>query len=216
MRVEERRAMFAGLRYILDDPLVARAATSSLVFGFVFRLLFVSFPLLAFYRYGHDPKVAGVLFAAWGAGAVAGSVAAYKLVNRTRPMNMAALAAVGTALPLWLLIPNVGLLLIVIAVAASAAAIPMINAPYLALLATRVPDHLQGRVLQTIMTVNNLIGPLGYLVGGLIFVRLGLAWSYALIAAAATAAGLNFLFAAYNAEPGGVRSQDAAPLPEVR
>jgi hypothetical protein len=111
-------------------------------------------------------------------------------------MNMAALAAVGTALPLWFLIPNVGLLLIVIAVAASAAAIPMINAPYLALLATRVPDHLQGRVLQTIMTINNLIGPFGFLAGGLIFVHLGLAWSYALIAAAATAAGLNFLFAA--------------------
>jgi MFS family permease len=199
--IERRGAMLGGARYIIGDSLVARAATSSLVFGFVFRLLFVSFPLLAFYRYDRDPKVAGALSAAWGAGAVLGSIAAYRLVGRARhPLNVAAIAAAGTALPLWFLVPNLGFVVVALAVATSAAAIPMINAPYLALLATRVPEHLQGRVLQTIMTVNNFAGPLGYVVGSVIFTRLGLGWTYALIATGASLAGLNFLLAAFGAQ----------------
>jgi MFS family permease len=216
--MERRGAMLGGARYIIGDSLVARAATSSLVFGFVFRLLFVSFPLLAFYRYDRDPKVAGALSAAWGAGAVLGSIAAYRLVGRARhPLNVAAVAAAGTALPLWFLVPNLGFVVVALAVATSAAAIPMINAPYLGLLATRVPEHLQGRVLQTIMTVNNFAGPLGYVVGTVIFVRLGLGWTYALIATGASLAGLNFLLAAFGAKTEQPESGDndvADPSPQ--
>lgn len=194
--VERPRRVLDGLRFIAHDSLVARAAASSLLFGFLFRLLFASFPVLAFERYHHDPRVAGWLAAAWGGGAVAGSVAAYKLLTRVRPLKMAALAAIGTALPLWLLVPNLGITVTAIGVALSSAAIPMINAPYLGMLSTRIPSHLQGRVLQSILTINNLAGPLGYAIAGPIFDYAGLEWSYALIAALATAAGANFLIVA--------------------
>jgi MFS transporter, DHA3 family, macrolide efflux protein len=130
---------------------------------------------------------------------------------------VAAVAAAGTALPLWFLVPNLGFVVVALAVATSAAAIPMINAPYLGLLATRVPEHLQGRVLQTIMTVNNFAGPLGYVVGTVIFVRLGLGWTYALIATGASLAGLNFLLAAFGAKTEQPESGDndvADPSPQ--
>jgi MFS family permease len=192
----ERTHVLDGLRYVIRDRPVARAAASSIVFGFVFRLLFVSFPLLAFYRYDRDPRIAGWLFAIWGGGAIVGSVAAYRFVSLARPMRAAAFAGIATALPLWLLVPNLGFAFIAVGVALSSAAIPTINAPYLAMLSTRVPQQLQGRVLQSIMTINNFAGPLAYLVAAPIIIGLGLTWSYAIIAAAATVAGLNFLLAA--------------------
>jgi MFS family permease len=192
----ERIHVLDGLRYVIRDRPVARAAASSIVFGFVFRLLFVSFPLLAFYRYDRDPRIAGWLFAIWGGGAIVGSVAAYRLVALARPMRAAAVAGMATALPLWLLVPNLGFAFIAAGVALSAAAIPTINAPYLAMLSTRVPHQLQGRVLQSIMTIANFAGPLAYLVAAPTIIGLGLTWSYAIIAAAATVAGLNFVLAA--------------------
>jgi MFS family permease len=191
-----RTHVLDGLRYIRRDRPVARATASSIVFGFVFRLLFVSFPLLAFYRYDRDPRIAGWLFAIWGGGAIIGSVSAYRLVALARPMRAAAVAGMATALPLWLLVPNLGFAFIAVGVALSAAAIPTINAPYLAMLSTRVPQQLQGRVLQAIMTINSFAGPLAYLVAAPIIIGLGLTWTYAIIAAAATVAGLNFVLAA--------------------
>ena len=114
---EEARGIWAGLRYVRRDRLVAQASLSSLVYGFLFRILTASFPVLAFEQYDRNPRVAGWLAAWFGVGAVAGSAAAYRLVTQVAPMRLAALAAIGIAAPLWLLVPHVPLPVILAALA---------------------------------------------------------------------------------------------------
>ena len=49
-------------------------------------------------------------------------------------MRLAAIAAIATAAPLWLLVPHVPLAVVVVALAICGASIPLINAPYLGML----------------------------------------------------------------------------------
>jgi MFS family permease len=192
---EESRGVRAGLRYLRGDGLVARASISSLTFGFLFPILAASFPVLAYRQYNHNSRVAGLLFSAIGAGQVVGSLLAYRLVTRLRPLRMAAFAAVFTAAPLWLLVPHLPLAVVGIALAICGASVPMINAPYLGLLSTRIPKALRGTVIQALITINNIAGPLAFVIAGPLFVHAGLHAAYALIAALATFASVNFILA---------------------
>lgn len=192
---EESRGVRAGLRYLRGDRLVARVSISSLTFGFLFPILAASFPVLAYRQYHHNPRVAGLLFSAMGAGQVVGSLLAYRLVTKLRPLRMAAFAAVFTAAPLWLLVPHLSLPVVGIALAICGASVPMINAPYLGLLSTRIPKALRGTVIQALLTINTIAGPLAFVIAGPLFVHAGLHAAYALIAALATFASVNFILA---------------------
>jgi predicted MFS family arabinose efflux permease len=193
--VTAARGMLAGVRYILADGLIGRAALSSVVYGFALRILFASLPVLAFVRFEQNPVVAGSLAAVWGAGAVAGSLLAYPLVTRIQPMRLGAAASVALALPLWLLVPELPLVAAGIALFVAAGAIPLMNAPYLTMLSTRVSAPLRGPVLQSVITINTLAGPLGYVVAGPLFDRAGLHTAYLLVAVLASLAAVNFVTA---------------------
>jgi hypothetical protein len=100
-----------------------------------------------------------------------------------------------TAAPLWLLVPHVPLAVAGIALAVCGASVPLINAPYLGLLSTRIPKALRGKVLQSLITINNVAGPVAFVIAGPLFVHAGLHAAYALIAALATFASVNFIVA---------------------
>jgi hypothetical protein len=191
----ESRGVWAGLAYLRRDLLVARVSLSSLTFGFLFPMLVASFPVLAYEQYHHNARVAGLLLSVIGAGQVVGSLFAFRLVTKLPPMRMAAFAVIGTAAPLWLLVPHLPIAVVGVALAICGASIPLINAPYLGWLSVRVPPSLRGKVLQSIITINQLAGPLGYIVAGPIFVHAGLHAAYAVIAVLATFASLNFILA---------------------
>jgi MFS family permease len=197
---EQGRGVWAGLAYLRRDLLVARVSLSSLTFGFLFPMLVASFPVLAYEQYHHNPRVAGLLLSVIGAGQVVGSLFAFRLVTKLPPMRMAAFAVVGTAAPLWLLVPHLPIVVVGVALAIVGASIPLINAPYLGWLSIRVPPALRGKVLQSIITINQLAGPLGYVVAGPIFVHAGLHAAYAVIAVLATFASLNFILAMQGSE----------------
>ncbi len=194
-RREDAHGIWAGLRYLRHDRLLARASLSSLTFGFLFPMLVASFPVLAYEQYDGNPRVAGLLFAVIGAGQVVGSLLAFRLVTKVQPMRLASLAVVATAAPLWLLVPHVPLAVVGLALAICGASIPLINAPYIGMLTIRVPGALRAKVLQSLLTINQISGPLGYLVAGTLFVRFGLHGTYVVVAALATFASLNFILA---------------------
>jgi hypothetical protein len=110
-------------------------------------------------------------------------------------MRLASLAVIATAAPLWLLVPHVPLAVVGIALAICGASIPLINAPYIGMLTIRVPVALRAKVLQSLLTINQISGPLGYLVAGTLFVRFGLHGTYTVVATLATFASLNFILA---------------------
>jgi MFS family permease len=192
---EEAGGVLAGLRYLRHDALVGRASLSSLTFGFLFPILVASFPVLAYRSYHHNARVAGLLLSTIGGGQVVGSLLAFRLVALVRPMRLAAVGVVATSAPLWLLVPDLPLWVVGIALAVVGASLPVINAPYIAMLTTRVPAALRGKVLQAIITVNQLAGPVAYVIAGPLFIHLGLHASYAIVAALASAASINFILA---------------------
>ena len=194
-QTEDLGGIFAGLRYLRRDTLLARVSLSSLVFGFVFPMLVASFPVLAFEQYDENASVAGLLLALIGAGQVLGSLLTIKLVTRIKPMRLASAAALGLGPPLWLLVPPSPLWLVGIALAIVGAAVPLVNAPYIGMLTMRVPNALRGHVLQSLLTINQVLGPVGFIVAGTLCARVGLHPTYAVIAALGTLATLNFVVA---------------------
>ena len=191
-----RPGMLAGLRYLRGDMFLTRVSASSLLFGFAFPMLAASFPVLAYEQYDRNARVAGLLFAVIGAGQVAGSLLTYRLVTRVRPMLLASVAALATGPPLWLLVPHSPLWLVGLTLAAVGASVPLINAPYIGMLQMRVPRELRGHVLQSLITINQVLGPLGYVLAGTLFASIGLHATYAVIATLGTVATLNFVVAA--------------------
>jgi MFS family permease len=192
----------AGITYVVHDRFVRRAILSPLLFGLAFPLVFASFPVVAFHDYDHNPRVAGLLFAAYGAGSVAGSFATYVLLARVKPGPLGIAACVGLGIPFWLLVPHVPLAVMVAAIAVVGFANPMSNAPYLGLLTARVPPPLFPKVVQTIIVANQVIRPAAYATAGVLFASIGLHTVYAIAAAVASAASLNFILAVLAENPG--------------
>jgi MFS family permease len=192
---EESGGVLAGLAYLTRDRFVGRAVLSPFLFGAAFPLVFASFPVLAFRDYHQNPRVAGLLFAAYGGGTLVGSFVTYVVLARFRAVSIAMAAAAMLALPFWLLVPHVPLAVFVVAMAIVGFGNPMTNAPYFGILTTRVPPALFPKVLQAIIVSNQVIRPAAYAAAGFLFASLGLHTIYAVAAALATAASLNFILA---------------------
>lgn len=192
---DEPSGVRAGIAYIARDRFVRRAILSPLLFGAAFPLVFASFPVVAFQDYHHNPRVAGLLFAAYGGGSVVGSVATYALLGRVKPGPLGIAACIGLGVPFWLLVPHVPLAVMVAAMAIVGFANPMSNAPYLGMLTARVPPVLFPKVVQTIIVSNQVIRPAAYGLAGALFASLGLHATYAIAAAFGSVASLNFILA---------------------
>jgi MFS family permease len=192
---EDSGGVLAGLAYIVRDRFVGRAVLSPFLFGAAFPLVFASFPVVAFRDYNHNPRVAGLLFAAYGGGTVAGSFVTYAVLARFKAKSIAVTAAAGLAIPFWLFVPRVPLAVFVAAMAVIGFGNPMTNAPYFGILTTRVPPALFPKVLQAIIVSNQVIRPAAYAAAGFLFASLGLHVIYAVAAALASAASLNFILA---------------------
>ena len=107
-----------------------------------------------------------------------------------------------------MLVPHLPLAVVAVALAVIGASVPLINAPYLGLLTMRVPPALRGHVLQSLITINQVLGPLGYVLAGVLFTRIGLHETYAVMAVLGTLATLNFIVAV--APVRGAVAQEAA------
>jgi MFS family permease len=192
---EETGGVLAGLKYIWGDDFVRRAVLSPFLFGAAFPLVFASFPVLAYRDYHHNPRVAGLLLAAYGGGSVVGSFATYAALARFKSESIAIVAGVLIAAPFWLLVPHLPLAVMVVALAIIGFANPMTNAPYFGILTTRVPPALFPKVMQAIIVANQVIRPAAYAAAGFLFASFGLHTIYALAAVLASVASLNYISA---------------------
>ena len=190
---EGSRGVFEGARFVITNPLLRRVSAAALIFGFFFPLLLASVPVITEQRYGADPQVAGLLFAAWGAGALIGTFGVMRIASRIPPMRLGALAGVALALPLWLLgLPltawQFGAVLLI-----SGVFTPMLNAPLITLILLRSPEHLRAKVITFVMTANLLAGPLGYALAGPALDRFGLTAVLLVVAGGVTLAALTLV-----------------------
>jgi MFS family permease len=163
---DESRGVLAGVRYILRDRLLRRLAVTALVLNGLGQVLAASLPVLAYEHFGGSSKVAGLFFAAFGAGAVLGSLVAVRVVPRFDPVKLGAASLVALTVP----VPLLGLPLPVAGVVAvlfvSSAFGPLVNAPLIGMITTRTPEALRAKVMTAVLTFALLAGPFGLLVAG--------------------------------------------------
>ena len=206
---EEGRGLLAGVRFVLRDRLMRRLLPTAVVLNALGQLLAISLPVLAFEEFGGSSRVAGAFFAAFGAGAVVGSVAALRIVPRHDPIRLGALALVGLCLPLPLLAFHLPAWGVVAVLFVSAFFGPLVNAPLIGVITMRTPEPLRAKVMTSVLTFALLAGPLGLFLGGPLLQAVGPHPVFVLVAAGQLLAALPF--AVYALRPGSPLESVPAP-----
>jgi hypothetical protein len=162
----ESGGLLAGLRFLLRDGLLGPIVIVACALTFFVQGLIVGMQALAYFRYGADARVLGYLFAAFGAGALCGAIAAQRLVRDIDLLKLAALAIVAMPLPLFVLGFSVPWSAAIMVVASVGFCTPLVNAPLMGVLTVRTPEALRPKVLTAVLAVTSLAGPLGFVVAG--------------------------------------------------
>ena len=163
---EDAHGLLAGIRFLFRDYLLRVLAITALFLNMFGQMMVASLPVLAFDEYDESSAIAGLFFAAFGAGSLLGAVLAVKLLPRFDPIRLGAVSLVLLTVP----IPLLGLPLpawAVIAVLFTGAIFgPLVNAPLIGVLTTRTPESLRPKVMTGVITMAMLAGPVGLLVVG--------------------------------------------------
>jgi MFS family permease len=181
-----------GVRFLLRDSLLAPIAVIVVAFGFLASGMSAGLPVYAYAQFDGSSRIAGLFYAALGAGAVVGSIVAVMAVRMIPPLRLAGLAILAFIVPLWVLPflppwPLVGLSLFV-----AMFFTPLINGPFFAVLTSRTPDALRAKVMTAVISINTLAAPLGFLAAGQILERWGVATLFTFVAIGMTLAALSF------------------------
>ena len=129
---------------------------------------------------------------AFGAGALVGSLGAVDVVKKVPLMRLAAVAIVAMALPLWLLAISMPRAIVIVVLAAFGFCAPFVNAPMTAVMTVRTPEPLRPKVMTAVVTIANVIGPLGFLAAGFGLQYVSLKVLFLLAAAGFTVGALAF------------------------
>ncbi|HEX6761939.1 MAG TPA: MFS transporter [Gaiellaceae bacterium] len=162
----ESRGIFAGLRFLLRDGLLGPVMIVACALNFAVQGMIVGLQGLAYFRFDADARVLGLLFGAFGAGALCGALVAQRLVRTVDLPKLAAVAIVAMPLPLFLLAFSLPATASIAVVAVVGFFTPLVNAPMMGLLTVRTPEALRPKVLTAVMTVATMAGPLGFVAAG--------------------------------------------------
>ena len=135
LRAPAQRGLLAGLRFVARDGLIGPLTATVAGFGFVVTALSAS---LAFFAYDHfeSSRIAGLFFAALGAGTLVGTISAVFIVRRVAPLKLAAFGILAFAAPLWVL-PLTRGLAVMIALFTATLFTPLVNGPIMGVLTAR-------------------------------------------------------------------------------
>jgi MFS family permease len=164
---DEERGVVAGLRFLRRERLL-RVWTPVFAIGdAAWAAFFVSIPVLVVARFGSDARIAGVLIASFGVGAVIGNAIVYRaLLARAQGLTLIATFVMGQALPLWLFTLDLPAAAYSAALVASGIANGLVNPSIHALLTLRIPPPLRPTVMTSMMVVHVLVQPIGVLGAG--------------------------------------------------
>ena len=211
---ESSRGVLAGLRYVVRDPLLGPMMAAAAFMNFVAQALIAMLPVLVVRRFDEDAKIVGFLFAAFGAGALIGSLIAMNVVRKVPLLKLAGTAILVMAVPLWLLAIDLPWPAVVVVLAAFGVCAPLVNAPVMGLLTVRTPEALRPKVMTAVMTISVVIGPLGFLAVGQSLQYVGMSVLFLAIAAGFTVGAVAFS-AALRRNDTGEQEANAVPSPEL-
>ena len=164
---EDARGLLSGLRFLVREPLLRSWGTWLIIGDTAWMAFFAAVPVLVVASFGADPRIAGILLAAFGLGAVAGNVLVYRVVlQRVEGLRLVATCAIGQAAPLWLLPLDVPAWVLVTALAVSGLANGLVNPSLHSITTLRIPPALRARTLTAYTTVFAVVTPLGLVGAG--------------------------------------------------
>ena len=100
---DDSRGLLAGIRFVFRDRLLRLLSVTALFLNMFGQMLSASLPVLAYEEFNRSSRVAGVFFAAFGAGSLVGVALALKLVPRYDPIRLGAVSIVALTVPIPLL-----------------------------------------------------------------------------------------------------------------
>jgi predicted MFS family arabinose efflux permease len=130
------------------------------------QMLSASLSVLAFEDFDESSTIAGLFFAAFGAGSLLGAVVAVKIVPRFDPIRLGAVALVALTLPIPLLGLPLPAAAVIVVLFTSSFFGPLVNAPLIGVLTMRTPEALRPKVMTGVLTTALLAGPIGLVVVG--------------------------------------------------
>jgi MFS family permease len=190
---QDARGVWTGLRHIASDPVLRVWAIGLVVVDGCFQVIFLGLPVLVVARYGSQPRLAGLLFGSWGAGAVLGNVLSYRYFSSEVRWSIVAPLVFAQALPLWLLAAPVPAVVLMAALCVSGVLNGLSNPTFHALITLRPPANVRPKVLSAMFTASGLGGPLALLAAGPAFEAFGVR---AVLASAALGVSLSLAFEA--------------------
>ncbi|MEW2523779.1 MFS transporter [Streptomyces sp. NPDC047071] len=198
-RGRRRPALAEGVRALFRDRLLGAWSLGLALAETAWQALFALLPLLALARYHDAPSVAGVLLAAFGGGAILGTLLLHPALRVTSAQRLAVAGrvALGPAFATLLAPLTLGQLIGCLAV------VGLLNglsaAPIVSVRLTRVPAATRSETL-TVATAAALSGgALGWVLAGATAQAAGVTTALAATVAVQTAATLLFVFGAYPA-----------------
>jgi MFS family permease len=192
---ESSRGLFAGLRFVVRDRLLGPTLVAAAFINFVAQGLIAMLPVLVLRRYDADAKVLGFLFAAFGAGALLGSIWVSQIVRKVPLVKLARLGILAMAPPLWFLPIDMPWPAVVVVLAAFGFSSPVVNAPIVGIITVRTPAPLRPKVITSVITIASLIGPLGFLAVGQSLQYVSMEAIFLAIAAGLTVGAIGFAVA---------------------
>jgi predicted MFS family arabinose efflux permease len=212
---ESSRGLFAGLRFVVHDRLLGPTLVAAAFINFVAQGLIVMLPVLVFRRYDADPKILGFLFAAFGAGALLGSIWVSQIVRKVPLVKLARLGILAMAPPLWFLPLDLPWPFVLVLLAAFGFSSPIVNAPIIGIITVRTPAPLRPKVITAVMTIASLIGPLGFLAVGQSVQYVSIEVVFIAIAAGLTVGAVAFSAALGRGDGAGEQEGDAVPAGDL-
>jgi MFS family permease len=164
---EESRGLLTGLRFLAREPLLRVWIPLFVAGDAAWQAFFAAVPVLVVERFDADATIAGILFAGFGAGCVAGNIASFRsLGQRVDGLRLVALSVPFQALPLWILPLDVAAPVLVAAIFLSGVANGICNPTIHAIFTLRMPPAIRAKAMTANMTIWGLGMPLGLVIAG--------------------------------------------------
>ena len=171
---EDTRGLLAGLRFLFREPLLRIWGPLFIAGDASWQAFFAAVPVLTIERFGADAKIAGALFAGFGAGALLGNFLSFRyLAQRVEGLRLVAMTVMIQALPLWLLTLDVGAGVMFVAVLASGLGNGLCNPTIHSIFALRMPPAIRAKAMAAAGTLWGLGTPLGLVVAGPVLTKYG-------------------------------------------
>ncbi|MES1248677.1 MAG: MFS transporter [Actinomycetota bacterium] len=186
------KGVLAGVKFLMRDPLLGPLLVAACLINFVAQGIILGIQSLAYFRFDASGHVVGLLFGAFGVGALLGALTAQQLAKKVDLQKMSAYGIVAMPLPLLLLALHLPWGLALEAVAAFGFFTPIVNAPIIGIITTRTPRELRAKVMTAVMTVATLAGPLGFLASGYVLRHVSLSTYFVALPLLLAVGGVGF------------------------